>query len=485
MTPAPQPGSPRRKSSIFLKLFCSVTLCVVLLLVFNWLLNSFVLVSYYQSAKEQSLRDAFTRVDSLLNGGSEQLETELYRLNGNENIKTIIWSRSTVLYNFRVGKTMQVQLPSLDLENGTYVIQVSENERLQSNDITLAGRFSNGYSVIMQTPIAAIEKSVDITNQFLLISGTVTLIIGVLLMLAVSRSFTRPIRALSRVAGSVARLDFSDRYTGRGHDELDELGNSINAMSQALENTVRQLQEDNERKTKESEARKAFIANVSHELKTPIALIQTYAEGLREGIADDEEMRNSYCEVIEDEAQNMSDMIRRMTTLMQLQTGDGSLSTAPFDWAAMARELLRRHAPQFEERGLTVEGPPEAQTAWVVGDASLIENVVSNYLSNALHHTGEGGTVRIAFTPLANGRCRLSVFNSGRNIPQEELSRIWEAFYKVDKARTRAYGGSGIGLSVVAAIMEAHHQAYGVQNHPGGVEFYCELPFAQKAELPQ
>ena len=485
MTPAPQPGSPRRKSSIFLKLFCSVTLCVVLLLVFNWLLNSFVLVSYYQSAKEQSLRDAFTRVDSLLNGGSEQLETELYRLNGNENIKTIIWSRSTVLYNFRVGETMQVQLPSLDLENGTYVIQVSENERLQSNDITLAGRFSNGYSVIMQTPIAAIEKSVDITNQFLLISGTVTLIIGVLLMLAVSRSFTRPIRALSRVAGSVARLDFSDRYTGRGHDELDELGNSINAMSQALENTVRQLQEDNERKTKESEARKAFIANVSHELKTPIALIQTYAEGLREGIADDEEMRNSYCEVIEDEAQNMSDMIRRMTTLMQLQTGDGSLSTAPFDWAAMARELLRRHAPQFEERGLTVEGPPEAQTAWVVGDASLIENVVSNYLSNALHHTGEGGTVRIAFTPLANGRCRLSVFNSGRNIPQEELSRIWEAFYKVDKDRTRAYGGSGIGLSVVAAIMEAHHQAYGVQNHPGGVEFYCELPFAQKAELPQ
>lgn len=158
----------------------------------HWLLNSFVLVSYYQSCQEQSLRDAFTRVDSLLNGGSEQLETELYRLNGNENIKTIIWSRSTVLYNFRVGETMQVQLPSLDLENGTYVIQVSENERLQSNDITLAGRFSNGYSVIMQTPIAAIEKSVDITNQFLLISGTVTLIIGVLLMLAVSRSFTRP-----------------------------------------------------------------------------------------------------------------------------------------------------------------------------------------------------------------------------------------------------------------------------------------------------
>lgn len=159
MTPAPQPGSPRRKSSIFLKLFCSVTLCVVLLLVFNWLLNSFVLVSYYQSAKEQSLRDAFTRVDSLLNGGSEQLETELYRLNGNENIKTIIWSRSTVLYNFRVGETMQVQLPSLDLENGTYVIQVSENERCSPTTSPWPGGSATATASLCRLPLPPLRKA--------------------------------------------------------------------------------------------------------------------------------------------------------------------------------------------------------------------------------------------------------------------------------------------------------------------------------------
>ena len=480
---APRIGAHRQKSSIFLKLFCSVTLCVVLLLVFNWLLNSFVLVSYYRSAKEQSLRDAFTRVDVLLlDGGSEQLENELYRLNGTENIKTIIWSRTTILYNFRVGETMQLQLPSLNLENGTYLLQVSENDRLQSSDITLAGRFSNGYSVIMQTPMAAIEESVGITNRFLLLSGTATLLIGVVLVLAVSRSFTRPIRALSRVAGSVARLDFSDRYTGKRRDELDDLGNSINAMSRALETTIGQLRADNERKTQESEARKAFIANVSHELKTPIALIQTYAEGLREGLADDEEMRDSYCRVIEEEAQNMSDMIRRMTTLMQLQTGDGSLSLAPFDLAALARELLLRNAPLFRERRLNVEGPPETPV-WVTGDASLIENVLSNFLSNAFHHTPEGGRVTVSLSPAPSGNCRLSVYNSGQPIPEEELPRIWEAFYKVDKARTRAYGGSGIGLSVVAAVMQAHRMPYGVQNCPGGVMFTFELPFAPESGI--
>ena len=251
----------------------------------------------------------------------------------------------------------------------------------------------------MQTPMAAIEESVDITNRFLLLSGTATLLIGMVLVLALSRSFTRPIRALSRVAGSVARLDFSDRYTGKRHDELDDLGNSINAMSQALETTIGQLRADNERKTQESEARKAFIANVSHELKTPIALIQTYAEGLREGLAEDKEMRDSYCQVIEEEAQNMSDMIRRMTTLMQLQTGDGSLSPAPFDLAALARELLFRNAPLFRERRLNVEGPPETPV-WVTGDASLIENVISNFLSNALHHTPEGGRVTVSLSPV-------------------------------------------------------------------------------------
>ena len=111
----------------------------------------------------------------------------------------------------------------------------------------------------------------------------------------------------------------------------------------------------------------------------------------------------------------------------------------------------------------------------VYADPFLIENVLTNYLSNALNHVSPGGVVRAAVARPSAQRVRITVFNTGEPIPTEELPRIWESFYKVDKARTRAYGGSGIGLSVVAAIMKAHGMPYGVENTPDGVAFYIEL----------
>lgn len=183
-----------------------------------------------------------------------------------------------------------------------------------------------------------------------LMTSAIILLISFLASSVTSMRQIKPITDMVQATRAYAAGDFDVRIPELDRsDEIGELAQSFNAMADSLAETERQ--------------RRDFIANVSHELKTPLPLSKPMRRGLREGVADDEEMRNSYCEVIEDEAQNMSDMIRRMTTLMQLQTGDGSLSTAPFDWAAMARELLRRHAPQFEERGLTVEGPPEAQTA--------------------------------------------------------------------------------------------------------------------------
>ncbi|MCI8554757.1 MAG: HAMP domain-containing histidine kinase [Clostridiales bacterium] len=499
--------------SIAWRLFLSVTMCIVLLLGVNWLLNNFALVNYYQQVKEASLRRAFDRVETLLKNGTNAavtgengetvmvntVDTELYRLYSSENIKTLIWLGPTVLYNYQVGSLpSDYALLGWTMPNGSYSLQVSQDSRLKTSDIVLVGKFSNGASVMMRTPVAAIEESVGITNRFLLLSGSVTLVIGLVLVLLVSRSFTRPIRALSRVAGSVARLDFSDRYHGKGRDEIQELGDSINAMSEALEGAVAglrqanlQLQQDNELKTRESEARKAFIANVSHELKTPIALIQTYAEGLREGVAGDEESRALYCGVIEDEAQKMSEMIRRMTSLMQLEAGGGELDTKCFDIAALCRALLNRYEPRFADKRVCVTGPE--REAMVEADPSLIENVLTNYLNNALNHVTESGSIRVAVEPVPPGRVRVTVFNSGECLPEEELPRIWESFYKVDKARTRAYGGSGIGLSVVAAVMRAHGMPCGVRNCPSprqeeaGVEFFIELSTAEddpKRQLP-
>ena len=483
------------RSSILWKLCGSVLLCICLMMLFNWLLNNFVLVSYYQKAKEKSLIHAFTAVNTLSREESSIGDT-LYELSISQNISTVIWSPPNHLkYDYSPVKTNETRLllsppygtlAQSPLLPGEYLLEVTDDTRLNSHFLTLSGKLDNEDLILMRTTVASIEDSVGITNRFLLISGSISLLLGGLLTFWMARTFTRPIRALSRVAGSVARLDFSDRYDGHGRDELADLGNSINSMSESLERVISELRAANLRlerdirqKEKQNEAHRAFIANVSHELKTPIALIQNYAEGLREDIAAGAENRDYYCEVIEDEAQKMSQLIKKMTSLMQLESGSEQLDPESFDVAELLDNLLQKNAPSFAKRDIQLVNDYSAPvTVWA--DPFLIEHVLNNYLSNALHHVPNGGTIRCAIRPAAGQRVRLAVFNAGPALPETDIPHIWEIFYKSDKARTRTYGGNGIGLSVVAAIMQAHRMPYTVHNltetaYGSGVEFDIEL----------
>ena len=479
----------RRKpmsGSIVWKLFGSVVLCLFVLLLFNLLLNNYVLVSYYQNIKQKSLEQTFQELDGLYAGQAEKVDDYLMQQYYDKNISTGVLSGTgrLELYGWVSNQRLITSLLTGSMAQGDYLVKIIEDTESGSRFITLSGRLTNGRLVVMRTPVAAIEESVAITNQFLMISGVVPLVISLGLSLLIARSFTRPIRELSRVAGSMARLNFNDRYTGKGRGELADLGNSINSMADSLEGTISslktanvQLAGDVERKTRQEESRKAFISNVSHELKTPISLIQTYAEGLRENIAD-EESRSYYCEVIEDEAQKMSELLKKMTALMQLEAGGDQLVIKRFDVAGLIRSLILKNRPRFEQAEARVVPPPD-QPVYVWADAYLMENVLQNYLSNAINHVDKGGRIEVAIHPSAEGRVRITVYNTGAHIPPDDLARVWESFYKVDKARTREYGGTGIGLSVVAAIMKAHQMPYGVYNRQSaaetGVEFFIEL----------
>ena len=500
----------RRGMPIGVRLAGSILLCILLLLVFNWLLNNFAMVSYYQGQKQHTLEQEFQALNESATEGSAW-EERLDDLGDSQNISAVIWNQDGVIYDYRPYNervAWPVDYGEVDMQPGEYRIEInagsqvkdiwlknadgqtdmtqpSQTKTSDAQFIKLVGRLSDGNSVLLKTPIAAIEESVDITNQFLLISGAVTLVLGLLVVWGLSRSFTRPIRELSHIAENVAHLDFSERYTRRGNDELADLGHSINIMSDELKSTICDLKNTNarlatdvEQKTKQNQAHQAFIANVSHELKTPIALIQTYAEGLQEDIAADAGNREFYCSIIEDEAQKMSQLIKRMTMLMQLEAGGEQLVIERFDISELLRNLMLKNQVLADEKHVRML-LPDNQPVYVWADDYLIENVLSNFLSNAIHHVSQNGVISGSIVPVEEGRVRISVFNTGDYIPREELPKIWESFYKVDKARTREYGGSGIGLSVVTAIMKAHRMPYGVLNRESpygrGVEFYIEL----------
>ena len=212
---------------------------------------------------------------------------------------------------------------------------------------------------------------------------------------------------------------------------------------------------------------------MSHELKTPIALIQGYAEGLTEGMAEDEDSRNYYCEVIMDEANKMNKMVKQLLTLTALEFGNDMPVLERFDIVALIKGILSSANILLQQHEARVEFD-SSQSIFVTADEFKIEEVVTNYLNNALNHLE--GEKRIQIRVEEQEReVRVTVFNTGNHIPQEDLGNLWTKFYKVDKARTRAYGGSGIGLSIVKAIMDSHHKECGVANVEGGVEFWFTL----------
>ena len=232
-------------------------------------------------------------------------------------------------------------------------------------------------------------------------------------------------------------------------------------------------------RTASEKLRREFSANVSHELKTPIALIQGYAEGLTAGVADDPEDRKFYCDTIADEADHMNKLVMQLLSLSRLELGAEQTFDEDIDLHALCAEAVRKTAVLCENRGLTVESENAHITVRTDGD--LLDQVLMNYLSNAIRYTPEGKHIEISAARTGNS-VRLSVFNEGEGLPEEELPKIWEKFYRTDRARTREAGGTGIGLSLVRAIADTLHGACGAENVEGGICFWFELSDLLPAE---
>ena len=282
----------------------------------------------------------------------------------------------------------------------------------------------------------------------------------------------------------MSRLDFSSKYKETNtNDEIDNLGKSINVMSNTMEKTIKQLRNTNielekdiEEKSKTDEMRKQFISDVSHELKTPIALIQGYAEGLVENVANDEESRKFYAEVILDESNKMDVLVKKLLELIKIEYGALELNNSEFDVTELISEIIRKSQVMIDEKKVNVIYNKNKRII-INADEFYTEQIINNYFTNAIKNAKEiNGRKEIKINiDQKENKTRISVFNTGSSIKEEDLERIWKRFYKVDESRNRQDGGTGIGLALVKAIMERTGKRYGVENKENGVEFYFEI----------
>lgn len=333
------------------------------------------------------------------------------------------------------------------------------------------------YYVLMNTPLSAIEDAVSVFNDFALMLGIVAMIASGLLSVMLCSKFVEPILEINDATRRMADMDFV-KLDIRSKDELGQLAQSINELSSQLETKINelsvaneQLKKDIEEKEKIDVMRRELISDVSHELKNPLAIIMGYCEGLQLNVNNEE--KDYYCSVIADEAVKMNNLAARLLNVAELESGT-VLDITEFSLAELAEERLKTLSYIFAEHGIETRFHSVGDTT-VSADYGRIEEVLNNLLSNAQHHTPDGGTISVDVkADDQTVRCR--VYNSDSHIPEESLDRIWESFYKVDKARTRKYGGSGLGLKIVSSILDMHGGSYRAENTEDGVIFSFCLP---------
>ncbi len=467
---------------------CISTVAVILALI---VVNNIVLESFYKISKVQIARNVSKRIGEYYSQGMQyNLSSELRQIEIRNNIQILIQGKDdNIIYvgNKDIVETVNKVLTSkAKIKNGSdNIIIYTVDDSTTNKYLLLKSEADNGYLVYIKIPINPIKESVRISNETLILLGALLIVISAFASSYISRRLTEPIVQLNRITKKMANLDFSEKYKIMdASDDMNTVGTNINEMSEKLESTIKrlrlnnnQLEKDVEEKSKIDDMRKQFISDVSHELKTPIGLIQGYAEGLLENVNDDEESRKFYAEVIVDEANKMDKMVKELLELMKLEYKERQFKDREFDLNELIKEEIRRETLMIKEKNITLEYD-ENEKIMVNADQEYIEQVVNNYMTNAIKHCEEkAGEKKIIIRTMKTGedKIRLYVYNTGEKIPEDFINKIWGRFYKIDSSRNREIGGTGIGLALVKAIMNNYGNEYGVKNMENGVEFFVDI----------
>jgi two-component system, OmpR family, sensor histidine kinase VanS len=492
------------KISLKAKLFGAFFGLIVFSVTVSLVLNSTLLEKYYYNKKEDIMLQSFDTIQEAYKNDATNIMLDIEKIESLRGIAILIFDKElNVIYQSRQrnmgirGQKQVINEPFFDVRNLTEkikkiqkdkpLIEMRYDKRMESSFVSYYGQIDDNVYVYLGTPVAAIKESAKIATKFSIFTGIFIIILGGIIIFLLASRITKPIVKLNGIAKKMAVLDFSEKYDVRRNDEIGTLGQSINSLSNQLEKSIGELRQANsklkqdiERERKIDEMRKGFISNVSHELKTPIALVQGYAEGLKLNINEDEENKNYYCEVIIDEANKMNSMVRKLLGLSELESNNISLDREDFCISEMIKNVLKKNSLTFAEKEVEIIFNANGnEYTKINADYYFTEQVLMNYLSNAVNHL-DGKKILFVDLKIIENKVRVEVFNSGKSIPDEAIENIWISFYKVDKARTRAYGGTGLGLSIVKAIQNAHDNEYGVINMPDGVIFWFEADLSRE-----
>jgi len=331
------------------------------------------------------------------------------------------------------------------------------------------------------TSLETINEVTDIMESYFFITFLIVLAAAVIAAYFYSKIITKPLLKINKVTKQMAKLDFSNQCNIKKEDEIGELGENINILSVKLKEAVGKLETTNERllediqvKEKVDQFRKEFIANVSHELKTPLTVAKGICEGMRDGIYDPNNIE--YINQVLNEINGMNRLVYNLLQSSKIQVEVQQLRNDIFQLSDVILKVHNRLKPLIEDK--KIEVMMELTEEFVMADEQKIETVIENLYSNSIRYSTIRGKIRIKMET-KQGKCMCIIENSGARIPQEELFKIWEPFYRIEKSRNKDLGGTGLGLYIVKQILDKHKSEYGIQNTDWGVKAYFSLPVVE------
>ena len=406
-----------KKHSLTRQITSIVSLLVAGAILLCWVLNTTLLPRYYMHNKKEVLMENYQTISNA--SAQNELESDEFavtfdNLCSNGNIMALILQQDGKVLRSSVNDLDALRTEFWDVllhgdkmevlySNKQYQLLKKTDTRLDSEYLVLVGALENGDMGLMRTAVESIRESAAISNRFLLFAGAAAIVASILVTFFTTRHITKPLQQLTDISKRMVDLDFNAKYESDQSNsyEVEELGNHINRLSENLERTISELktanvelQDDIEKKIQIDEMRKEFLSNVSHELKTPLALIQGYAEGLQECINDDAESREFYCEVIIDEADKMNRMVKKLLTLNQLEFGNDQVIMERVDMTELIRGVANSTRILMEQKGIRLE-LENSEEAWVWGDEFKVEEVITNYMSNAINHADGEKLIRV------------------------------------------------------------------------------------------
>lgn len=357
-------------------------------------------------------------------------------------------------YNGKYYSTVMLRLEDWGLMNG-------EDTTVDYTDEASLDKVTAGYIFVIQEYTNLTMRSFrqfmhDNSSTYLL-----AFVLIILICLSVAYMVIKPIRRIETTAKHIARKEFDYPIDTTRHDELGDLSRSIDRMSKELESTINNLHQEIERVQRLEVIRKEFVSNFTHEIKTPLGIINGFSELVE--IEQDEKKRNEYITIIQNETKRINELVLAMLDLSKLESQKVSLKLEEVDLLDIVGDCLDSMMYLFERKQIKVH--TQLDSSMVKADRFKIEMVIDNFISNALRYTAEGKNVYVRLDEHG-----FEIENEGHPIPKDDLEKIWLTFHKVNRSRNAE--GTGLGLAICKAILDLHHFEYGVKNTEKGVLFY-------------